>query len=269
MNYDIVTFREVISKTSRRSCAAAGSALLATMLGACSTLPDGGYLDSRLAGPCERVAVAWPMSFAALERLINEPLRPHIQNGKGRIQMAVARCGSMPHSARDLAPLLFATISVPAAADSVPIAITSISPDNWSAVSSVIVDTSSHAVFYEFGFQVSDAVIIFDVTQRGNDVSIDIDLQFDAGRIAIKARAIGEPAAHEIADAIIAVGGEHTAAYFGKETSQRYSLTDTTIEFEGSTPLSTSNLSIKPTVAQFDTELIPDRTYWGVPQSQR
>ena len=100
-------------------------------------------------------------------------------------------------------------------------------------------------------------------------MSIESRLEFDNGRIAAVAKTQSEETQHEATNALIGSGANYRSAFFGAETSVRYSSVSAIVRLEGVTPLSIFTLSETPALAVFDTQLKSEHIYWGVPEAQR
>ena len=225
----------------------------------------GDALDARLAGPCDRLVVGWSIERQPLSEIVGPEFTLRVANGAGQLRLSVMRCGASPMRRSRQAPLVFAYLKIPVAADSTPLVITNVADDGWFATPVVVADVVSSPIFAKLAYDVVEAGIVVDVHDTGRTKSVAVRLQFDTGRISIDATVQGSPSAYDDANALVHRGSSHLSAFFGQETAQRYSAVAATVQIEGDTPLSDLTLSATPDVAMFDTALQPDRVYWRMP----
>ncbi len=227
---------------------------------------DSGQLDSRLAGPCNRITVSWSVDIASLQDVVgpNLSVRDDDRDGQGEVQLAVLQCGLAGTFRR---PLQFAFQQIAVTADSVPLVVTSIPEDGWFDVPWAIADAASVPVLTELGYKVVPAEIDFSVSASSNPHRVSAQLSFDNGVIGISAEEVGDSVPLDLPQALVSGDAEFVSVFFGREVASRYSMHRGSINSDGNTPLSTLRLSETPDGMIYDSGLVADRMFWRVPRS--
>ena len=116
----------------------------------------------------------------------------------------------------------------------------------------------------ELGYAVVETAQDFAITRTHGRVSVEVELQFGAGRISIEANPSDDSSTWKDYVAYIGSGVGYVSTFFGEEVSER-SLASATVRFEGETPLSRFNLGATPAVVRLDRRLVSERVYWRLP----
>ena len=250
------------------TCAGATMILAATLvaLAACSSTPVSrtGDLDSRLAWPCDRLIVEWPVNAGRLQRMVGESPRVRQIDGAGRLQLHVTHCEPPSPSRRESDALAYAYVLVPVSGDSAPVRITRIASDGWFSLLRAVASENSQALFEDFHLDVVAAAQDFMIDEADDEPSISVQLTFDNGHISIDANTIGQSTTHAASTAFLGSGDGFDFAYFGEEASLRYAAS-AAVRVVGETPLAPFDLPEAPAATTFDRGLVSDRVYWRVP----
>ena len=241
-----------------------------TMLAACST--NTGLVSDRwffgASESCERLTVGWPVTVAVLQDIVGTHVTPRDTDadGQGELRLSILRCGAPASSA---APMLLAQVTIPLAADSMPIMVTSVAEDGWSSLPLTVVDRGSNrrsatsGPFSQHGYAVMDAALAFNAAPSGDATLVTAELQFEEGRIVVNAATLDQVGRHETTTALVGTDSDDYVVSLGGETARRHSSVRATVRIEGSTVLSDLGLAATPATAVFDTDLASERLLWS------
>ena len=245
---------------ARRSISAL---LLVTGLSACETAPEPATeaLESRFAGPCQRLIVTWRADAEALQALVGPALSVR-ETPWNTVQLRIFECGRRSAEPRQ-SPLRFAYVAVPIVAESVPLAITGIPDGGWWAMPVVLTDPASTDVLTAMGYRPRSADIELSVPRPASQLSARIN--FRPGSVEIAAALPAASTPHDAGSALITHDMETVTAFFGKETGRRFELQHVAVRQHGRTPLDGLTNLTEPQSATLDRELRADRVVWRMP----
>lgn len=247
----------------------ARAAILGALLAisSCSTLPvsNVGALDPRFSWPCDRLVVEWAVPADILEQALEPSLEVREAAGEGNLQLQVMHCRPGRPAAGIEQYISYAIVLVPLVEGSAPVALTRSPPDGgWLALHRAAASGPARVLLEELGYAVVEAAQDFAITGTRGRVSVEVELQFDAGRVSIKANPTGDSSSWTDYVAYVGSGAGYVSTFFGEEVSERY-LASATVRFEGKTPLSRFNLGASPAVVKLDRQLVSERVYWRLP----
>jgi len=257
-----------------RACRILGSAIMLVVgvgvgVTGCSTAPDRkvDLLDSRLDWPCDRLIITWSVDAKQLQDIVAGDLMHKNVNGVVQLLLSIMHCAAPSTSEIKEEPLMFAHVTIPVSAESVPFIITEVPEDGWLSVWCVVADANSYPLFAELGYDVIAADISFVINRLGDDYSIESRLTLNGGEIIVVANSTGEPSPHEASNALIGSGIDFVSAFFGQEKAKRHASVSATIQIHGETPLSKFDLPEASTLAVIDRDLRSNRVFWRLPNS--
>ena len=239
------------------------AAAIALTLAACSATPvartDG--LDPRLAWPCDRLVLVWPVNEQRLQQMLGEALEVRRISGAGQLHLHLMRCEPPGTAVRNAQALSYAYVLIPVSGDSAPIAITRIPAEGWLSLQFAVASADSRALLAQLGYNMIAAAQDFTIHEANDGASLTAQLTFDNGSISIEAKSIAGPSDRVASTALLASGDGYVSAYFGDEASQRYEAF-ATVRFVGETPLPVSPEA--QAVVTLDRRLVSNRVYWRI-----
>ncbi len=255
-----------LGKLAWRLPAASGISIgISILLGACAPTPphDEDVLDSRLAGPCDRLTLSWHASHGQLKAGLGSELVPRRSGSSGELQLRVVRCQGR---GMRQPPLSFAYYAVPVIADSVPLVVTSVPEDGWWSMPVLMADRKTAGVFTAMGYAVRPAEIELNVSDSDRDASVSSRIQTDEGRLEFVAVANGRARPFEVNRALVTESEDATAAFFGRESANRVTLAAVQVSTAGRMPPPNPDGLAEPKLAELDRALRFDRIYWRLPR---
>ena len=224
-------------------------------LAACETTPerDDNSLDSRFAGPCERLMLAWPAEAATLDAALGNSLHSRGDD----VELHFVRCAS---TNRRQQPLVYAYVAIAVHEEGVPVVVTSVPDDGWWAMPTLWADGSTGEVLSAMGYAVESAGIALEMDGDGR---VSATIETAEGRLRIAAAAAGDSAEVTEDRALITDGALATAAFFGSESSRRQPLR---VVDEGARTLLSDFGLAGPPDATLDRDLVSERIYWRLPK---
>ena len=234
----------------------------------CSAVPEFtiGAMDPRLAWPCDRLVVEWEVDADLLQAAVGDTLEIRTINGDGRLELHVLHCApeKAPGGQSQAQELAYSYLLVPISAERVPIAITRMPADGWYLLQKLLAGENAQAPFARFGYELIPASIDFVVADEHGEVAIQVELEFQTGRITVDARAMDQWAAESSSVAILGGGGGFVSMFFGAE---EYVATEAsaTLEVSGQMPVSVPGLGTAPASVRLHRRVLADRVYWRLP----